>query len=132
MSEKSEVFRGDRAPEMSKVESDAGKATAATRPAAPPAAAPPATTEPAMVAQSFNPEPVAEAPPATPTVVAAPQPAAPEPELKLEVDPSQLWHSSEALRQRIAQLHSTSVATAHVLDEQEAEARRIAKQLKSL
>ena len=127
MSEQSEVFRGDRAPELSKVDPDAGKAKDVAKPAAPP--------EPAMVAESFNPEPVADQPatPATP-VSAAPVPkaAAPEPELKLEVDPSQLWHSSEALRQRIAQLHSTSVATAHVLDEQEAEARRIAKQLKSL
>ena len=123
MSEESQVFRGDRAPERSKVENNATSQKAV--PLSEPKAA-----EPAMVAESFNAEPVTEAPAAP--AEAAPAPVAPEPELKLEVDPSQLWHASEALRQRIAQLHSTSVATAHVLDEQEAEARRIAKQLKSL
>ncbi len=129
MSEESQVFRGDRAPERSKVEIDANKPKAVPAPE-------PKTTEPAMVAESFNAEPVPEVPAApaeaAPATVSAVAPAAPEPELKLEVDQSQLWHASEALRQRIAQLHSTSVATAHVLDEQEAEARRIAKQLKSL
>ncbi len=131
MSEESQVFRGDRAPEVSKVESGGGKHREAAQ-SAPPAT--PAPAAPAVVAESFNPEPVADAPaaPAPATAANAPTPAAPEPALKLEVDPSQLWHSSEALRQRIAQLHSTSVATAQVLDEQEAEARRIAKQLKSL
>lgn len=124
MSEESQVFRGDRAPELSKVEPNAGKIKEEARPAVSPAAVP------AAVAESFHPEPVADTPVAAATAV--PEPAEPEPALKLEVDPSQLWHSSEALRQRIAQLHSTSVATAQVLDEQEAEARRIAKQLKSL
>ena len=123
MSEESQVFRGDRAPERSKVEIDATRQKDVPLPE-------PKAAEPAMVAESFNAEPVTEAPAAP--AEAAPAPVAPEPELKLEVDPSQLWHASEALRQRIAQLHSTSVATAHVLDEQEAEARRIAKQLKSL
>ena len=126
MSEESQVFRGDRAPERSKVEINATGQKAVPLPE-------PKAAEPAMVAESFNAEPVPEAPAAPAEAAPAPAaPVAPEPELKLEVDPSQLWHASEALRQRIAQLHSTSVATAHVLDEQEAEARRIAKQLKSL
>lgn len=126
MSEESQVFRGDRAPERSQAIDDAAK----HKSAAPQAPAPGAAS-----AASFNDDPppaepaVEEAPPA----VAAPAPvAAPEPELTFEVDRSQLWHAPEALRLRMAQLRSTAVETSHVLDEQEAEARRIEKQLKSL
>ena len=130
MSEESQVFRGDRAPELSKV--DGTSAPHKKVPVQPSEAAPSSPPEQDVVAPGLNPEPVAEAPATPAPATAAPSAAAPEPELKLEVDPSQLWHASEALRQRIAQLHSSAVATSHVLDEQEAETRRIAKQLKSL
>ena len=130
MSEESQVFRGDRTPERATVDRDATKKKPATdvQPVADAASA----TQP-VVAERFAAETMAEQPaPAPAAPPPAPAPAAPEPELKLEVDPSQLWHTSQALRQRMAQLHSTAAATAHVLDEQEADARRIAKQLKSL
>jgi hypothetical protein len=129
MSEESQVFRGDRAPERASVGGGAVQKKPATEPQARADASPAAQP---VAAESFAAEPEA-GPSATPApVVAAPAPVAPAPELKLEVDPSQLWHSSQVLRQRMAQLHSTAAATAHVLDEQEADARRIAKQLKSL
>jgi methyl-accepting chemotaxis protein len=52
--------------------------------------------------------------------------------LDFHVDESQLWHSSEAVKQRISAMAAVAHETAHLLDEQAAEAERIAKQLKSL
>lgn len=124
MSEEGQVFRGDRAPELSQVEGDSARrkpAAAQTVPTAPAAQVAPQAEAPV--------DPVVHE--AADTPAAAPA-AAPEPELKLDVDESQLWHANEALRQRIAQLHSTAKATAHQLDAQEEETRRIEKQLKSL
>jgi hypothetical protein len=78
---------------------------------------------------------VAETPPA-PAEPAATKPppvaAEPEPALDFHVDESQLWHSSEAVKQRISAMAAVAHETAHLLDEQAAEAERIAKQLKSL
>lgn len=120
MSEESQVFRGDRGPELSKTDNDAAKKKAAV----PKAEAHAAPAPSAQSAADFNDEPQPAAPAAAP--------AAPEAELTFEVDASQLWQAPEALRQRMAQLRSTAVETSHVLDEQEAETRRIEKQLKSL
>jgi hypothetical protein len=78
---------------------------------------------------------VAETPPAPaePEAAKAPPVAAePEPALDFHVDESQLWHSSEAVKQRISAMAAVAHETAHLLDEQAAEAERIAKQLKSL
>ena len=132
MSEESQVFRGDRTPERANVDGDAIKKKPApeSRPLADAASAPPpAVPQPAVLER-----PAAEtvAPAQAAPVVAVPAAAPPAPELKLDVDPSQLWQTSQVLRQRMAQLHATAAATAHVLDEQEADTRRIAKQLKSL
>ncbi len=141
MSEETQVFRGDHAPELSQVEPGAARSKAApvqpasTTPATKPADTPTATAAPAV-------DKAVTAPAAVPSTeadaqiagvcMAAPSKAAPEPALNLAVDESQLWHVPEALRQRIAQLHSTSVATAHLLDEQEQESRRIEEHLKQL
>ncbi len=134
MSEENQVFRGDRGPELSKVETVAATARAA---------APAVKTVMAASAASFNDEPLPDAsaaaeasPPqasaAESAIEPAAAPASPAPELKFEVDASQLWHAPEALARRIANLQSTSAATSHLLDEQEAETRRIEQQLKSL
>ncbi len=141
MSEEGQVFRGDRAPERSQVDGDSVR----RKPAAPAAAevAPVKTdaarTDPAAESPATPDTPDTADLSAVPAVAAvaavdaaAPPAAPPAPELKLEVDASQLWHANEVLRQRIAQLHSTAAATAHQLDAQEEESRRIAKQLKSL
>jgi uncharacterized protein (DUF1800 family) len=74
--------------------------------------------------------PVAPAEPAATNP--SPVTAEPEPALDFHVDESQLWHSSEAVKQRISAMAAVAHETAHLLDEQAAEAERIAKQLKSL
>lgn len=132
MSEESQVFRGDRQPEISKVDTSATAARTAA-PAAKVASSasfnddvvPDASAAHAPASAAQDPAPASAAPPAI-------EPATPAPELKFEVDASQLWHAPETLAQRIANLQSTSAATAHLLDEQEAETRRIEQQLKSL
>ncbi len=137
MSEENQVFRADRGPEPSKLD----PAAATSRAAAPAVRAAASfsddriTVTPSAVAPA--PAPVQAAPTAiAPASVSAANPAAnpasPAPELKFEVDASQLWHAPEALARRIANLQSTSAATSHLLDEQEAETRRIEQQLKSL
>ncbi len=142
MSDESQVFRGDRDPEISKGGDASAKQKAAALqegsapvPAPAPKAAASFNDEPApKAAASFNNEPVPEAPAETPPPAAttAPAPAAPEAELTFEVDRSQLWQASEAMIQRMSQLRSTAVETGQMLDEHEAEARRLEKQLKSL
>lgn len=141
MSEENQVFRADRGPESSKLD----PATATTRAAAPAVRAAPAASfnddpipdTPSAVAPAPAPAPApaastAIAPASVPAANPAAVPATPAPDLKFEVDASQLWHAPEALAQRIANLQSTSAATSHLLDEQEAETRRIEQQLKSL
>ena len=137
MSEENQVFRSDRDPQVSKLDT----VVPGNRAAAPAAHA--AEAEQAAKAAHFHDEPVPDAPVPTepapgtspavePATEAAAVPDTPAPELKFEVDHSQLWHAPETLAQRIAKLQSTSAATAHLLDEQEAETRRIEQQLKSL
>ncbi len=141
MSEENQVFRADRGPEPSKLD----PAAATSRAAAPAVRAAASfsddriTVTPSAVAPA--PAPVQAAPTAiapasvsaaNPAATPAANPASPAPELKFEVDASQLWHAPEALARRIANLQSTSAATSHLLDEQEAETRRIEQQLKSL
>ncbi len=136
MSEETQVFRGDHAPELSQVEPGAARSKAApVQPASTTPATKPADTPTATAAAAID--EAVSAPAAVPSTepdaqTAAKGQAAPEPALNLAVDESQLWHVPEALRQRIAQLHSTSVATAHLLDEQEQESRRIEEHLKQL
>ncbi len=142
MAEENQVFRGDRGPEVSKLDTEAAThraapavkaATAAsfnddpgpeTSSAAEPATAP--ATAPAPASASTTESTTASA------TASAAAPESPAPELKFEVDASQLWRAPEALAQRIANLQSSSAATSHLLDEQEAETQRIAQQLKSL
>ncbi len=141
MSEENQVFRADRGPEPSKLD----PAAATSRAAAPAVRAAASfnddriTVTPSAVAPA--PAPVQAAPTviapasvsaANPAATPAANPASLAPELKFEVDASQLWHAPEALARRIANLQSTSAATSHLLDEQEAETRRIEQQLKSL
>ncbi|MEO0316665.1 MAG: hypothetical protein RL404_342 [Pseudomonadota bacterium] len=142
MSEENQVFRGDRAPELSKgaddVEKQKQKPAAQLATAAQPNAASASSFNdvpaPAASAASFNdePEPAAPAEAAPPAAEVAAAPVSPEPEMKFEVDPSQLWQASEAMVQRMSQLRSSAVETGNMLDEHEAEARRLEKQLKSL
>ncbi len=139
MSEESQVFRGDRGPEVSKLETDAAT-TRASAPAVTPATAArfhdapgrdtPSAAEPAQV-PAPEPSPASASTTASSTASSI-APERPAPELKFELDASQLWHAPEALASRIANLQSTAAATSHLLDEQEAETRRIAQQLKSL
>ncbi len=145
MSEENQVFRADRGPEPSKLD----PAAATSRAAAPAVRAAasfnddritvtPSAVAPAPAPVQAAPTVIAPAsvsaanPAATPAATPAANPASPAPELKFEVDASQLWHAPEALARRIANLQSTSAATSHLLDEQEAETRRIEQQLKSL
>lgn len=119
MSEEAKIFRGDHGPESGPVES-------VRTPRRPPRAAPVAPPAPAVPEPEQSPVvPHASAPQVAP----APKP---EPALDFHVDDSQLWHSSEAVKQRINAMAAAAHETAHVLDEQAAEAERIAKQLKSL
>ena len=121
MSEEAKIFRGDQAPESGAVEPVRRARPVAPAPAA---VAVPSASEPEAAAV-----PTAKTAPtaSTPTVAAEPEPA-----LDFHVDESQLWHSSEAVKQRISAMAAVAHETAHLLDEQAAEAERIAKQLKSL
>ncbi len=116
MSEQTKIFRGDRAPEEGAVDLPA---------AAPKAAADAPVNPPAPAAEA---EPAAPAPPVAqaPAAHAAPAP------LDFQLDDSQLFHTPEAVRQRMAQLASIAHSTAHLLDAQAEESERIAKRLKSL
>ena len=117
MSEEAKIFRGDQAPESGAVE-------------------PARRARPKPAAVPITPAPVVAQTPVAPTEPAATNPspvtAEPEPALDFHVDESQLWHSSEAVKQRISAMAAVAHETAHLLDEQAAEAERIAKQLKSL
>lgn len=143
MSEENQLFRGDRDPEFSRSGDDVEKQKAAAlRDESAPAPVPGAASTvsfngepaPAAAAASFNDEPAPEASAdtAAPAEAPAAAPVAPEAALKFEIDRSQLWQVSEAMVQRMSQLRSTAAETGHMLDEQEAEARRLEKQLKSL
>lgn len=122
MSEEFKIFRGDHDPQE-------GLGNASTPAAKKPAPAAPTVTTPAASVPQVQPAAVAAAVPAAPT----PPPAAPAaPPLDFHLDESQLFHTTEAVQQRMAQLASIAHTTAHMLDEQAEEAERIAKRLKSL
>lgn len=119
MSEEAKIFRGDHDPAQGVV----------AVPVAPMPAPAPAKTE--AVSEAPPPaaaEPVTPAEPVSAPVV-APDPAPP---LNFHLDDSQLFHTPEAVRQRMAQLASVAQSTAHLLDAQAEETERIAKRLKSL
>lgn len=121
MSEDSQIFQGDRPPQRTSAAPEASvrKPAPVTVPAA---AAEPMPTVAEAARTDEPPVPVA-APTAAPV---------PQPELQLQVDESSLWHAPTTLQQRIANLQSTSAATAHLLDEQEEASRKIAQHLKVL
>ncbi|MEY5003000.1 MAG: hypothetical protein RL678_809 [Pseudomonadota bacterium] len=137
MSEEANIFRGDHGPQM-------GESEGAPRPRrkpqtqaqpVPSAVVPepaPAATLPAAQAESAA-QPAASPAPSTPVVAAKA-----EPELDFHVDESQLWHSSEAVKKRMAvkkrisDMATVAHQTAHLLDEQAEEAARIARRLKSI
>ena len=120
MSEETKIFRGDHAPEEGLVE----KAIPVPNT---PVHVP--LTVPVPEAASAVPEPA----PVTPAVPEAAAPAVPPPPpLDFRLDESQLFHTPEAVRQRMAQLASIAHSTAHMLDEQAQEAERIAQRLKKL
>lgn len=114
MSEQTKIFRGDHAPEAGQVDAVAPKRNA-------PAHEP----EPVPVAEAPKAEAPAPSPEPAPDVHAAPP-------LDFQLDESQLFHTPEAVRQRMAQLASAAHATAHLLDEQAEDGQRIAKRLRSL
>jgi hypothetical protein len=120
MSEEFKIFRGDHDPQEAQ-----GTASA-------PVAKKPAPVAPSVPAA----EAAAEAPQAAPQAMAVPVPPAPKlaptPALDFHLDNSQLFHTTEAVQQRMAQLASIAHSTAHLLDEQAEETDRIAKRLKSL
>jgi hypothetical protein len=118
MSEEAKIFRGDHDPEQGFVAAPVARMPAPAPAPTPAPAKPEAADE--MVAPAA-PEPV----PAEPV----PAPAAP---LKFDLDSSQLFHTPEAVRQRMAQLATLAHSTAHQLDEQAEASDRIAKRLKSL
>lgn len=123
MSEETKIFRGDHAPEDGRVEK---AIPVPNTPVHVPLTAP--APEPAAAAAEA-------APPATPAPAApeaAAPAAAPPPPLDFHLDESQLFHTPEAVRQRMAQLASIAHSTAHMLDEQAQEAERIAQRLKKL
>ena len=122
MSEETKIFRGDHAPEEGRVEPSVPAARKA--PAAPVADVTPPAETPASKPAA---EPVAAAPMLPPATAPAPEPA-----LDFHLDESQLFHTPEAVRQRMAQLASIAHSTAHMLDEQAQEAERIAQRLKKL
>ena len=121
MSEETKIFRGDHAPEEGRVEK---AIPVPNTPVHVPLTVP--APEPAAAAEEAAPP--APAAPDAATEVAAPPP----PPLDFHLDESQLFHTPEAVRQRMAQLASIAHSTAHMLDEQAQEAERIAKRLKSL
>ncbi len=122
MSEEFKIFRGDQDPQEGQGTSSA-PAAKKPAPVAPSAPAPQAAAEPHPAA----PEAKAAAAPQKPKVDSPPPPL-----LDFHLDESQLFHTTEAVQQRMAQLASIAHSTAHQLDEQAAETERIGKRLKSL
>jgi hypothetical protein len=123
MSEEFKIFRGDHDPQEAQGTESA------------PVAKKPAPVAPSVPAA----EAAAEAPQAAPQAMAVPVPPAPPapklappPALDFHLDNSQLFHTTEAVQQRMAQLASIAHSTANLLDEQAEETDRIAKRLKSL
>lgn len=121
MSEQTKIFRGDRAPEEGAVDLAAPALNVPAAPVKPPS---PAAADGGLSA-AVSPAPADPAPPAA-AAHAAPAP------LDFQLDDSQLFHTPEAVRQRMAQLASIAHSTAHLLDEQAEQSERIAKRLKSL
>lgn len=121
MSEETRIFRGDQAPEEGLVE----KSAPVPRKQAPEA------TPAAAIKEVVPPAPEPTAAPAAPAAPVKP-PAAAAPPLDFHLDETQLFHTPEAVRQRMSQLASIAHSTAHQLDEQAEEAERIAKRLKSI
>lgn len=124
MSEETKIFRGDHAPEEGRVEK---AVPIPNTPVHVPLTAP----APEAAAATGEPGPVvapASEPPAPKSAPPAPAPAP----LDFHLDESGLFHTPEAVRQRMAQLATLAHSTAHLLDEQAEESERIARRLKSL
>jgi hypothetical protein len=120
MSEEPKIFRPSQDPEQGLAQKSVPAAKA-------PAPAP-------TVKATVVPQPAVSVAPAlvaTP-VPPAPVPPAPEPALDFHLDDSQLFHTQEGVKQRMARLASIAHSTSDLLDEQAAETARIAKRLKSL
>lgn len=122
MSEEFKIFRGDQDPQ----EGLGHEPTPAAKKPSP--TAPTVTTPVAAVPPAQSPAASIPAPPKPASTASAPPP----PPLDFHLDESQLFHTTEAVQQRMAQLASIAHTTAHMLDEQAEEAERIAKRLKSL
>ncbi len=122
MSEEAKIFRGDHDPEQGFVAAPVARMPA---PAPVPATPKPEAVDelPALAVPEPTPAEALHAPVATPK---------PAPPLNFELDASQLFHTPEAVRQRMAQLATLAHSTAHLLDEQAEASDRIAKRLKSL
>ncbi len=120
MSEQIKIFRGDHAPEEARVE----KNIPAARKPAPVPAPEPEPTAAVPIAAAPAPQPPA---PATPVTAVKAEPA-----LEFRLDDTQLFHTPDAVRQRMAQMAAVAHTTAHLLDEQAEESERIARRLKSL
>lgn len=119
MSEEPKIFRSGQDPEQGLAQKSV---PAAKAPAPVPTVDAPVVPKPAAA--------VAPAVVATPAPV-QPEPE-PEPELDFHLDDSQLFHTQEGVKQRMARLASIAHSTSDLLDEQAAETARIAKRLKSL
>jgi hypothetical protein len=124
MSEEPKIFRSGQDPEQGLAQKSV---PAAKAPAPVPTVDAPVVPKPAM---SVTPASVATPAPPAP-VPPAPAPA-PEPALDFHLDDSQLFHTQEGVKQRMARLASIAHSTSDLLDEQAAETARIAKRLKSL
>ena len=128
MSEEFKIFRGDQDPQE-------GQGTSSAPAAKKPAPVAPSVPAPQAAAELHQ---AAEPHPAAPEAKAAAAPQKPKvdspppPPLDFHLDESQLFHTTEAVQQRMAQLASIAHSTAHQLDEQAAETERIGKRLKSL
>ncbi len=123
MSEQTKIFRGDHAPEAGQVDAFAPELNT-------PAPVPVAAT--AADAPKAEPKADATKADASKTDVPAPASQAAPPPLDFHLDDSQLFHTPEAVRQRMAQLASAAHATAHLLDKQAGDSERIAQRLRSL
>jgi hypothetical protein len=124
MSDEAKIFRGDHDPEQGYV-----AVPVARMPTPVPAAPKPAAADEPVAQATPEPAPVETEPVAVRAPVVTPKPAPP---LHFELDASQLFHTPEAVRQRMAQLATLAHSTAHQLDEQAEASDRIAKRLKSL
>lgn len=118
MSEEIKIFRPGQSPEQGLADKHV------------PAARVPSPA--AKVDAPVAPEPAAQLTPASAATPASPVPGQPAPALDFHLDDSQLFHTGEGVKQRMAQLASIAHSTSDLLDEQAAEAARIAKRLKSL